>query len=167
MRDGLATRSPAEPSGRGRPAWLYRATEADPQSREYAGLASALAQAIHHRSPHPVEDAVSAGREWGRDLARERGATREANPTAARRQVVALFDDLGFAPESDSRAAGARLTRCPLLEAAHKYPDVVCGVHLGLTQGALEAYGGDPEGARLEPFTEPGACRLRLLAGRP
>ena len=55
-----------------------------------------------------------------------------------------------------------RLTRCPLLEAAHKYPDVVCGVHLGLAQGALEEYGAASDGTDLVPFAEPGACRLRL-----
>jgi predicted ArsR family transcriptional regulator len=80
--------------------------------------------------------------------------------------VVSLFDDLGFAPESDGRASTVRLTRCPLLEAARRYPDVVCAVHLGLTRGALEEYGADTEGARLLPFAEPGACVLHL-SGRP
>jgi hypothetical protein len=50
-----------------------------------------------------------------------------------------------------------------LLEAAHQYPDVVCGVHLGLTQGALEEFGADPVGTELLPFAEPGACRLHLM----
>ena len=164
---GLAARSPAPPSGRGRPAWLYEATYADPDARsEYAALASALAQAIHHRSPTPVEDAVAAGREWGRDLTQQRGAEPQPSAVAARRQVVELFDDLGFAPETDARAASVRLTRCPLLESAHRYPDVVCGVHLGLTQTALEGYGASSEGVRLVPFAEPAACLLHLTARR-
>jgi predicted ArsR family transcriptional regulator len=159
---GLATRSPARPSGRGRPAWLYQATDADPEGpSEYAGLASALAEAIHHRSPAPAEDALAAGRRWGQDLAHRRGAT--AGRTA-RHEVVSLLDDLGFAPEADRRAATVRLTRCPLLEAAHRYPDVVCAVHLGLTRGALEEYGTDAESVRLLPFAEPGACLLHLTA---
>jgi predicted ArsR family transcriptional regulator len=165
---GLATRSPAASSGRGRPAWLYQATDQDPEAgSEYAGLAAALAYTIHHRSPAPVDDALAAGRDWGRDLATRRGATPERTATAARRRVVALLDDLGFAPETDGRAASVRLTRCPLLAAAQRYPDVVCGVHLGLAQGALEEYGAEPAGARLLPFAEPGACRLHLAARHP
>lgn len=167
VEDGLATRFASEPSGRGRPAWLYEATDADPEARsEYAGLASALAETIHHRSPTPVDDALAAGRSWGRDLARQRGAEPQKSASAARREVVELLDDLGFAPETDARAGSVRLTRCPLLEAAHKYTDVVCGVHRGLAEGALEEYGAPSDGVRLLPFAEPGACRLHLAARR-
>lgn len=167
MARGLATRFAAPSSGRGRPAWLYEATAVDPDApTEYAGLASALAHAIHERSPAPVDDALAAGRGWGQELARRRGATRQRTATGARRKVVELLDDLGFAPETDARAGSVRLTRCPLLEAAHRYPDVVCGVHLGLALGALEAYGADPDGAALLPFAEPGACLLHLAARR-
>jgi predicted ArsR family transcriptional regulator len=167
VEHGLATRFPAQPSGRGRPAWLYEATSEEPgPGSEYAGLAVTLAESIARRSPAPVEDALEAGRGWGHDLARRRGPAQEGTATAARRQVVGLLDDLGFGPESDARARSVRLTRCPLLEAAHKFPDVVCGVHLGLTQGALAEYGADPAGARLTPFAEPGACRLLLAANR-
>jgi predicted ArsR family transcriptional regulator len=164
VRAGLARRHPEAPAGRGRPAWLYEATErdvvADP---EYAGLASALAAAIHRTSTSPTDDAVTAGREWGHELARERGATTAPSAVAARREVVTLLDEMGFAPQADARSSVVALTRCPLLEAAHKYPDVVCGVHLGLVQGALEEYGADSAGAELLPFAEPGACRLHLV----
>lgn len=163
VRQGLARRHPARPQGRGRPAWLYRAAGADAApSPEYAGLAAALAATIHRTSTSPVADAASAGAEWGRALARERGASPERSGVAARRKVVSLFDEIGFAPQADARSSVVRLTRCPLLEAAHRYPDVVCGVHLGLAQGALAEYGADPGGARLVPFAEPGACRLQL-----
>jgi predicted ArsR family transcriptional regulator len=60
-----------------------------------------------------------------------------------------------------------KLCRCPLLEAAHEHPEVVCGVHLGVVRGALEVLGADPdqtEHTTLQPFSEPGACRLDLLA---
>jgi predicted ArsR family transcriptional regulator len=162
---GLATRSSAPPSGRGRPAWLYQATRADPEAAsEYAGLAAALASAIHHRSSNPVQDALVAGHTWGEELARAHPAPARRSATAARRGVVELLADLGFAPEADARHDEVRLTRCPLLNAAQRYPDVVCGVHLGLAQGALAEYGADPEQARLLPFAEPGACLLRLAA---
>jgi predicted ArsR family transcriptional regulator len=163
---GLATRFAAEPSGRGRPALLYEATDVVPGGGEYAGLAAALARTIHERSTTPVEDALAAGRSWGQDLAQGRGAVPQPNATTARRKVVELLDHMGFEPRTDAAARSVRLTRCPLLEAAHQYPDVVCGVHLGLARGALEQYGADPAGAELLPFVEPGACRLHLARKR-
>lgn len=165
---GLVRRTPAPVAGRGRPGWLYEAT---PQSREdpqpeYAGLAAALAAVIARTSPDPKSDARHAGAEWGRRLADSRSRPEEDGPDAARRAVVELFDEMGFAPEPDEDAAVVRLTRCPLLEAAHQQQDVVCSVHLGIAQGALETYAAPTEGLDLLPFAEPGACLLRLRAAR-
>ena len=162
---GLVRRRRAAPAGRGRPAWLYEATE-PPEQSEYAGLAAALAAAIHRTSRRPREDAVDAGREWGRDLARTKGRPGAGGRPAARRQVVAMLADLGFAPSADARSTTALLTRCPLLEAAHRYPDVVCGVHLGIVRGALDEYGADGERTDLHPFSDPGGCRHDLLTRR-
>lgn len=160
VRRGLAQRHRAEPGGRGRPAWLYSATDSEVGTSEYAGLAAALAAAISRSSPSPAADGAAAGEEWGRDLARARGAA-PTTPDAARTRVVELLDDLGFRPQQQPEdPATVRLTRCPLLEAAHRHPEVVCAVHLGIVRGALEAYGADPAGSELEPFSEPGACRL-------
>ncbi|WP_082609157.1 metalloregulator ArsR/SmtB family transcription factor [Oerskovia sp. Root918] len=89
-----------------------------------------------------------------------RGADDAAS--AARHEVVDLLDRLGFAPRADDDAASVALTRCPLLEAAYRNPEVVCAVHLGLAQGALERLGAPREGTSLLPFAEPGACRLHL-----
>ena len=160
VRAGFVHRERAAPTGRGRPAWLYSAAPERPHEREYAGLAVALAGAIAENSPSPREAAVAAGRTWGAQLVgrapeSERGDT--AGPTT---RVVALLDELGFAPRVSE--GGVRLTRCPLLEAAHRHRDVVCGVHLGLVQGALERAGGTGEGVELVPFFEAGACWLGL-----
>jgi len=162
---GLARRMRAAPSGRGRPAWLYEATDPDlgVAGSEYAGLAATLAAHIHRTSRDPREDAVAAGHAWGRELARKAGPPDTAGSAAARRKVVALLDDVGFGPETDDRATTAHLTRCPLLETAREYPDVVCGVHLGIVRGALDEYGADSSRTDLQPFAEPGACRLELL----
>lgn len=164
VASGLAARTRAPAVGRGRPAWLYAATEDETVSasaREYAGLASALAGQLARSSPDPVADALQAGRAWGRELAPEGEVAHSG--ADARREVVGMLDDLGFAPEADARTAVVRLRRCPLLEAAYEHPEIVCGVHLGLVQGALEQIGGDATAADLEPFAEPGACRLTLL----
>ena len=63
------------------------------------------------------------------------------------------------------RAAAGRPLRpeadpLPLLEAARRHRDVVCGVHLGIVRGALEEYAADPADSALVPFAEPGACLL-------
>lgn len=160
VRRGLVARHRAEPEGRGRPAWLYRLTDVETETSEYAGLAAALAAAISRSSSAPAADAAAAGEEWGHDLARNRGAA-PTSPEAARGHLVDLLDDLGFRPEQDVEdRAAVRLTRCPLLEAAHRHPEVVCAVHLGIVRGVLEEYGADPSGSELTPFSEPGACRL-------
>ncbi len=179
---GLATRSRAPAHGRGRPAWLYSATPdlgSDQGANDYAGLASALAAQIIRTSQQPGADAIEAGRGWGRDLVRRSHVSagkgeglpasdeaRAPSAVAARRAVVTLLEELGFAPSPDARAAVIKLRRCPLLEAAHEYPEVVCGVHLGIVRGALDELGNDPdrtERTALQPFSEPGACRLDLL----
>jgi len=159
VADGWVRRIRDEPQGRGRPAWRYEALQ-DRARDEYAGLATALAASIARTSPAPTETARFAGEHWGRTLAEEREA-RPTSPEDARDEVVTMLDELGFAPEPDAeRDDLVRLTRCPLLDAAHRYPDVVCEVHRGLVIGALSTYGADPAGTDLVPFAEPGACRL-------
>ena len=165
VRSGLVRRHPEAPEGRGRPAWLYEATGRDAATNpEYAGLASALAAAIHMTSTSPTDDAVTAGRAWGHEMARERGAGPASSAVAARREVVGLLDEMGFAPQADPRSTVVALTRCPLLEAAHKYPDIVCGVHLGLVRGALEEYGADPDGTELAAVRRAGCLPAALGA---
>lgn len=167
-RRGLVRRTRAVPEGRGRPPWLYELV-AEPRDSEYTGLAVALAAAIAQRSASPSADASAAGKAWGRTLAKDRPAQTNT-AQEARQEVVHLLEELGFQPRvAPSDPALVRLTRCPLLEAAHRHRDVVCGVHLGLVQGALEEYGADSSGSELVPFSEPGACRLLLppMSGNP
>jgi len=175
-KGGLVVRTQAVAHGRGRPAWLYsaaRAVGSDHEAREYAALASVLAAQIGRTSAQPGADAIDAGRTWGRELVREADLSKgrvspAVSPSAAatRRTVVTLLEGLGFAPSTDARVSIVKLHRCPLLEAAHRNPLVVCSVHLGLVRGALDELGADPErteGTALQPFSEPGACRLDML----
>lgn len=173
----LVVRTRAAAHGRGRPAWLYSASPevgSDHVAREYADLASALAAHIVRNSPDPGADAIDAGRIWGQGRARESqasegqdsGASGSTSAVAIRRKVVALIEGLGFAPTADARVGVVKLNRCPLLEEAHRNPEVVCAVHLGFVRGALEELGADragTEGTALQPFSEAGACRLDLL----
>lgn len=164
---GLVVRGRQAKRGRGRPAWTYAAAadlvEPDTRVRDYAGLATALAAHIALTSADPRGDALAAGRDWGRGLAAAHPFERPPSATAVRRRVVALLDELGFAPQDDARCTTAALRRCPLLDVATRYPEVVCQVHLGIVRGAMEAYGSQPERTALIPFAEVGACRLHLL----
>jgi predicted ArsR family transcriptional regulator len=167
--DGLALRHRQGTSGRGRPAWYYRANpqrpEPDARVREHGALAGALAAHLIRTSPTPADEARAAGIEWGRQIARDRdtGPASPANPTAhARREVLRVLDDLGFAPAESPGEAVVRLRRCPFLDVARRYPEVVCRVHQGLITGALTELGGDAAGIDLMPFAEPLACRLIL-----
>jgi predicted ArsR family transcriptional regulator len=164
----LATRSTMVPAGRGRPACTYNAVQGasppDARIRDYADLANALAGQIVASSADPEAEAIAAGEPWGRRLA---GSLPVRGTAAARRSVVALLDDLGFEPAADRRSTTIRLSRCPLLEVARARPDVVCSVHLGLVRGVLDTLGGNPAGARLLPFSEPGACRLVMSPTTP
>lgn len=160
---GHVRRRRAAPSGRGRPAWLYEAPEGAPATAtvEYAALASVLAAAIAHGGD-PAAEAIAAGERWGVGLARTKGAPPESGERPARAHMVGLLGDLGFAPEANDRATVVRLTRCPLLDTARLYPEVVCGVHLGIVRGALAEWDVDGHDAELHPFSEPGACRLQM-----
>lgn len=180
VQAGMVSRRRRPASGRGRPAAVYVARSGGTlagKAREYAGLAAALAGQIARTSADPKADAISAGQAWGETLAGEPGVggsealadtaairgTAAVASTAARRRVVALLDELGFAPTADAEATTVRLARCPLLEVAKQYPEVVCWVHLGLAKGMLGTLGGDPGRTAVHPFVEPGACRLDLL----
>ncbi len=174
-RDGFATRHAATASGPGRPAWLWRAVRHG-ASTPYAPLASALAAAVLRSSDDPVAAAREAGREWGRELVAAEAAVepRPDDPASvtgdaarggrasAREAVVDLMRVQGFAPEPLGDGTTVLLRRCPLLEAAARHPEVVCAVHLGMADGALQALGDDST-ATLQPFSGPSQCTLRLL----
>jgi predicted ArsR family transcriptional regulator len=167
--EGLVLRERAPGSGPGRPAWLYRADptrpEPDPRVREYGALAGALAAHIARTSTHPDEDARAAGVDWGRREAVSR-RLQATTPATARRDVVGVLDDLGFAPATNSRRTVVHLQSCPLLDVAREHPQVVCQAHGGLIAGLLESLGSDPASARLHPFSDPGSCRLDLAAAQ-
>lgn len=93
VADGCATRTRSAPSGRGRPAWLYRAAESASQSaggwdvlagdgqfasdgQEYVALALALIDQVSDSSPDPRGLARRAGERWGRTLAAHRRSDR-------------------------------------------------------------------------------------------
>lgn len=163
-RQGLVYRGKAAVQGRGRPAWQYESagTDGGGEFPEYVGLSSALAAALHRDARRRRPDAIAAGREWGEDLAAMIPAPSCSEPERARAGAVDLLERLRFGPVTSTGSATVRLTRCPLLAAARQYPEVVCGVHQGVVEGALRHWGEPAAVVRLRPFAEPGACVLTL-----
>jgi predicted ArsR family transcriptional regulator len=163
--------APPDRSRPGRPPLLFRAVRGmDPTGpRHYRLLAEVLTHSLAN-GPHPGAWAVEAGRAWGRRLAPltvdDRGA---AGTEEAIRQLVSLLDELGFAPErqdADGQAVRVGLRHCPFLELAETRAQIVCPVHLGLMQGAMEAWGAPLTVDRLEAFVEPDLCLAHLAPTR-
>lgn len=157
---GLALRSQLAPKGRGRPGWGYAARPgaASPSVGEYATLAKVLADHVAAQGGDVQGDMRRLGHGWGAALVTGRGDA--GGGADADREVISLLGDLGFDPESTPSCV--RLRQCPMLEVARERPDVVCSVHHGMVEGALEAAGGDAAKVTLEAFAEIGACRLHL-----
>jgi predicted ArsR family transcriptional regulator len=139
----------------GRPPQLYRAVRRmDPTGpTHYRMLAEILANGLA-ADPNPAGKAREMGRAWGRTMAR---------PTADSPidSLVQTLDDIGFAPEPPE-AGRLRLRHCPFLELAQTRASVVCPIHLGLMQGALESWQAPVAVERLDAFVEPDLCVAHL-----
>lgn len=170
---GLVAVETLPPSGRGRPAHHYTITDegravprvSDPAFAEYRGLTTAFATYLAARSEEPSDEAREIGRSWGRQLAEGE----DVGATDATALVIRLLARLGFTPVPPAEGApdeGIALRTCPLLELAEEMPEVICQVHRGLVEGALGQYGAGSVDVDLQPFVEPGACRLHLRDDR-
>ena len=160
---GLVERQQAPTQGRGRPRWLYAAT-GPAEVDENAELAAALAWRLAHKEKDPLAATREVSRHWAGEIVVRMELEPQRTPKTGRAQVVAVLDELGYAPRPDTRIDRVSLTRCPLLRAASTVPEIVCNVHRGLIAELLGVSGADPERVTLQPFAQPGACALRLLA---
>lgn len=180
----------AEPGRRGRPRVRYVAAAAPRVERNYGLLAEMLGGMVSRYVPDPRAAALETGRSWGAYLV-DRPAPGDRVPAPqARERLVALLDEVGFAPEpgparsagsapsagaaepargaidrpGDEAAAEVRLRHCPFREVVERHGDVVCAMHLGLMQGALAELGGALVADRLDPLVEPDLCVGHLAA---
>src|ERR1019366_9382343 len=82
-------------------------------------------------------------------------------------RLAATLEEIGFAPEAaaDGTRYQLRLRQCPFREVAEGHQDVVCQLHLGLMQGALDQMRAPVTADRLQPFAEPSLC-IAYLATR-
>jgi predicted ArsR family transcriptional regulator len=153
--------------GPGRPPLMFRAIRQMDRggTRHYKLLAEILSMGFA-ADVEASAKAQAAGRAWGQKVEAELDSAPEAVTSAdyAVARLVDVLDDLGFAPELRT-AEGERqvgLRHCPFLELAETGSRVVCPVHLGLMQGALETWAAPVTVDRLEPFVEPDLCLAHL-----
>jgi predicted ArsR family transcriptional regulator len=180
----LVTRERAEPTGRGRPRQLYTAVpDADVSDGAYRELARLLADTLASVGAAAEPAAMATGRTWGSELvalsARADTTGRAADvPTDmhtdmhadmddSAEQLVGLMDDLGFEPRLAPDRSAVEMHHCPFHQVAQQHSDVVCGLHLGLMQGALQQLGSGLHATRLQPFATPRTCLAHLGAGPP
>jgi predicted ArsR family transcriptional regulator len=159
---GLVERSNEETGHPGRPRAIYSARPGAVQAgqRSYHLLAEILTSYIADREPRASKAALQAGRAWGGRLAHATAAGRPATAASATRQLVAMLDDVGFAPEVTTGRGNRKimLHHCPFRETAIEHQEVICAVHLGLMQGMLSEIDAPLVADRLDPFVEPNLC---------
>ncbi|MEW2272596.1 helix-turn-helix transcriptional regulator [Streptomyces griseofuscus] len=170
VAEGLVERRAEASNGPGRPRTVYTVRPGMDRggARGYPLLARMLLSRWTSADPAEArEQAMGTGREWGRFLVDPPPPFER--PTAQRSvtRLLALLADLGFEPES---AAGEdtperiRLRHCPFLELAEEHGELICPLHLGLIQGALDRLDAPLTATRLEPFAEPDSCYAHLSA---
>jgi predicted ArsR family transcriptional regulator len=167
VEGGYAARRTLAPKGPGRPRTVYEATTAPNDGTNYRLLAEVLTHYLAQTSPRPASDAVAAGRSWA---APRLSSGDETRPTTSEHDAVAavvrLLADSGFMPEVSPDRTRIDLRHCPFRDLAVTHPDVVCGAHLGILQGALAEMGAPVDATRLLPLVEPDLC-VATLEPRP
>ena len=176
---GLVESAVQERTTPGRPRLLFRATSTPGARAEgsYKVLAEVLARGIAEGDPAPGAVAAKAGRRWGQSLEQEGAAGAEpVGAGAALDRLVALLDEVGFAPQigeptsavTDPAAEGVatviELHQCPFYDIAREHTDVVCAVHLGLIQGALDQMQAPTATVSLQPFVRPDLCLVHIMS---
>ena len=172
--DGQVEQGETGRKGPGRPALMFQAVRQMDRggTRHYRLLAEILTMALA-ADRNPRAKALAAGRAWGQNL--ESGPEPlPAKATSAEQAIdhlVGVLDELGFAPErrtSDGEQL-VGLRHCPFLELAENRGSVVCPIHLGLMQGALDSWAAPVSVDRLDAFVEPDLCLAHITpvgAGR-
>jgi predicted ArsR family transcriptional regulator len=130
-------------------------------TRQYRLLAGILSTALAAER-NSGDKARAAGREWG--LRMEPAPDGDTGAEEAVDRLVEMLDELGFAPERRATNGEQQigLRHCPFLELAESQTAVVCPIHLGLMQGAMETWAAPVTVGRLDAFAEPDLCLAHI-----
>lgn len=167
LRDaGLVTQHVAAPSGRGRPTLEFEATppadepELEDSQRDLIRLLLEMVTT--------GEDARVVGRRAGERLVAGLDLGQRARPPGPGDTLRAVQDAarrMGFEPTLQVGPDGTEevlLRHCPFSDGATLEPQVVCELHLGMTEGVARAMG---SAARLSfVFADPHAAGCRVVA---
>lgn len=144
----------------GRPAVRYRVTVATEGADGYRFLAEILASALSSEQGG-IERARAAGRAWGGHLIVEPPPFTRVGEAEALEAVVGLLAGHGFAPRLG--ATEIEMHHCPFADVVGDYGGVVCALHAGLLDGALERLAAPVGVGRLVPFARPGVCTVDIV----
>ncbi|WP_235558406.1 helix-turn-helix domain-containing protein [Sphaerimonospora mesophila] len=191
VEHGYVTEGREDRERPGRPRLLYSATaeRGGDERRNYRLLAEVLLAYLGGLDGDRGAAAIAAGRAYGERVGRrtENRTAQRVSPAetatgeaaddrphaddhspmetalaATTAEIVALLDEAGFEPLPIGDGSRIELHRCPFHELAQADPEVVCGVHLGLMQGALAEMGAPPDAVHLHPFVRPDLCVATL-----
>jgi predicted ArsR family transcriptional regulator len=141
----------------GRPRRLFGAVAE--RQREHELLAGALAASLDDVPDGPAR-AYESGRTWGKYLVERLAPGEPRDDAACIERVTRLLAERGFAPEVRGRTICMR--SCPFAELAARHTRVVCALHHGLLDGALEELEAPVRVGRLTPWVEPSLCEAEL-----
>jgi len=166
-RAGLVSVRPEERHTRGRPRLVFEpAARPGPPDAQggYQLLAEILASELASSGEDSADRARQAGEAWGRFLVSRRPPHVPSSAAEDIEAVLALLEEAGFDPTLEQDAPGhtVLMQHCPFGEVADHYRKIVCAVHLGLIQGALDELGAHARADRLVPFVRPGVCAAHL-----
>lgn len=151
---GLVDRVRSSSGGRGRPRWLYRATDgADP----YTQLAQELTAALE--SSDSPDLAARAARLW--QNARHVHPEAAGSPDEAVAAVGQALDQLGFHVDISPVGDAVFLGGCPYAALIADNP-IICDIHAQAIRQMLEATGQDVSLASVDVFPRSGVCLARL-----
>lgn len=165
---GLVTSATEERHRPGRPRIVYGLASETAKQQEPGAfrllaeiLASYIAGSDDDAAPSRAEQ---AGRAWGHYLVDRPAPFSPTSANDAIQRMLRLLEEFGFSPRLDPGDPQGRtilMHRCPFGEVAQEYRRVVCPVHLGLMQGALEELGAGVDAGSLERDAE-GHCVAHL-----
>ncbi|MFI9249815.1 helix-turn-helix transcriptional regulator [Streptomyces sp. NPDC053069] len=173
VADGLVERRAEGSPGPGRPRTVYTARPGMDRggTRDYRLLARILLSRWASADPATARtEAMETGRAWGAFLVEPPPPFEESTAGRSVAALLALLDELGFAPQPEGADGTGgpprriRLRHCPFLELAEEHGRLVCPLHLGLMQGALARLDAPLTATGLEPFADPDSCVAHLAA---
>ncbi|MET0888065.1 MAG: transcriptional regulator [Mycetocola sp.] len=142
--------------GAGRPAKLYRPTDAEVSvsvpERHYDLAAELLSSAVEEsdRTGRPVRESLErVSTEFGRALGEAEGS------------LDAVLESTGYEPVDDD-AEGLLLRNCPFHRLAQNHTQTICGANAALLRGAAEGAGERDRRIDFEPRTD-GYCCVHVV----